>query len=360
MSYNENDLYSAFGIENSPAYYCYMNSTLQMLFTVVEFRKFILNIKYFLEQVKKVYGSTEERILNKYCFYQLYKILKDTKGVKNTNGLKAIIKERIDSSLRNFKIDEQNDAEEFLNLFLKILHSEFYRIENAISLEVPITDSEISTQRSFISHFFKLKYKYYMKYVDYADNGLIFPVNSDNSIFKELTHEEYLIDIKFLDLKDPKRTLQYLLNTSLASEYKYDGINDVNYLLIKRFCDFPMYLILRIARFDTNGYGSEKICTKISIPKTINIFNHSYNIISIICHHGQGIDSGHYTAFAERKNHWYHFNDTRVENTCFENIIDIVSPKTEKKEEDKNNTTYLILCKMTEEFQELTLNPSYN
>ena len=47
MSYSEDDLYSVFGIENNPKVYCYMIATLQMLFTIKEFREYILDYEFF-------------------------------------------------------------------------------------------------------------------------------------------------------------------------------------------------------------------------------------------------------------------------------------------------------------------------
>ena len=74
---SEEESSSVFGIENG-GIYCYMIATLQMLFTIKEFREYILDYDFFLKKVRKAYKKTyKSEILKEYCFYELYNLLKD-------------------------------------------------------------------------------------------------------------------------------------------------------------------------------------------------------------------------------------------------------------------------------------------
>ena len=49
---SEEESTSVFGIENGRIY-CYMIATLQMLFTIKEFREYIIDYNFFLKKVRK-------------------------------------------------------------------------------------------------------------------------------------------------------------------------------------------------------------------------------------------------------------------------------------------------------------------
>ena len=359
---SEEESSSVFSIENNPKIYCYMIATLQMLFTIKEFREYILDYDFFLKKVRKAYKKTyTSEILKKYCFYELYNLLQNEGSglfseAKSIDGLKKIIRERLKDEMFNngdkkFTIDVQNDALEFLTFFLNILHSEFYRIEKAISLGMKVSD--ISKEKSFISHFFKINYEFQI-----YNHGTSYTIYKDNTDYdlvkKEMVFNDYVVSIKLNDpqiqeLQNP--TLQKLLNFSFGKE-QITRKGFVVYIAEKNFYDFPTYIILCIHRFGNDGSKNLKV---IDIPKTVNISDRSYNIISVVCHNGINASSGHYVTFAERDDCWYLFDDEKDPRpTCSEEVLRLVSGRKNnflrsKKRYDFN--PYLILCKITEDFK---------
>ena len=359
---SEEESTSVFGIENE-GIYCYMIATLQMLFTIKEFREYILDYDFFLRKVRKAYKKTyKSEILKKYCFYELYNLLKDDQSssifseAKSIDGLKKIIRQRLTEEMFNsgdkkFTIDVQNDALEFLSFFLNILHSEFYRIEKAISLVMKVSD--ISKEKSFISHFFKINYEFQI-----YNHGTSYTIYKDNRDYdlvkKEMVFNDYVVSIKLNDPQVqslPNPTLQELLNFSFGKE-QITRNGYVVYTAEKNFYDFPTYIILCIHRFGNDGSKNLKV---IDIPKTVNISDRSYNIISVVCHNGKNASSGHYVTFAERDDFWYLFDDEKDPRPiCSDDVLRLISGRKNnflrfKKRYDFN--PYLILCKITEDFK---------
>jgi len=58
---------------------------------------------------------------------------------------------------------------------------------------------------------------------------------------------------------------------------------------------------------DMSEYILNKFQSKKSPPSP-----HVYDLAAVIVHHGTGVGSGHYTAYAKKDVQWYHFNDSSV------------------------------------------------
>jgi ubiquitin carboxyl-terminal hydrolase 3 len=56
-------------------------------------------------------------------------------------------------------------------------------------------------------------------------------------------------------------------------------------------------------------YILNKIHSKKGSPPSKS---HMYDLAAVIVHHGTGVGSGHYTAYAKKDIQWYHFNDSSV------------------------------------------------
>ena len=68
-----------------------------------------------------------------------------------------------------------------------------------------------------------------------------------------------------------------------------------------------------LKRFTNEGYKlssptllvDPKICITSNRSKT-------YSLYAAVCHHGSSSRSGHYTAYCQVDNRWFHLNDERV------------------------------------------------
>jgi len=70
---------------------------------------------------------------------------------------------------------------------------------------------------------------------------------------------------------------------------------------LDHFVQFP------ITSLDMSDYLLDKLHTTRG-----SVNSNLYDLTAVIVHHGSGVGSGHYTAFAKKDGQWYHFNDSTV------------------------------------------------
>ena len=139
---------------------CYANSAFQLLFTIDELRKYILDDNNWEEQLKEICikkGISKDEdivsLIKQYFIIILYKFLTIPGDVKNPTCLFSLFKYKNPNS--NFNIREQNDSHEFLNILIDNLEEEFYKLKNIIPLETEIKKSEYS---SILSDLLNIQY----------------------------------------------------------------------------------------------------------------------------------------------------------------------------------------------------------
>jgi ubiquitin C-terminal hydrolase len=95
-----------------------------------------------------------------------------------------------------------------------------------------------------------------------------------------------------------------------------------------------MINISRGYKNDNKNKNSNKSMAKVITPEYINI-NKKLELISIIIHHGNSINSGHYTCLIKQKSKWYHFDDMKtdfdyigdfedIDDNVFKNLVSLI------------------------------------
>ncbi|MEJ1285489.1 ubiquitin specific peptidase 3 [Cricetulus griseus] len=95
----------------------------------------------------------------------------------------------------------------------------------------------------------------------------------------------------------------------------------------------PKVLCLHLKRFHWTAYLRNKVDTYVEFPlrgldmkcyllEPENIGPESclYDLAAVVVHHGSGVGSGHYTAYATHEGRWFHFNDSTVTVTDEETV----------------------------------------
>ncbi|XP_043536047.1 ubiquitin carboxyl-terminal hydrolase 3 [Chiloscyllium plagiosum] len=96
----------------------------------------------------------------------------------------------------------------------------------------------------------------------------------------------------------------------------------------------PKVLCLHLKRFHWTAYLRNKIDTYVEFPlrgldmkcfllEPENSGPESclYDLAAVVVHHGSGVGSGHYTAYATHEGRWFHFNDSTVTLTEEETVM---------------------------------------
>ena len=78
-------------------------------------------------------------------------------------------------------------------------------------------------------------------------------------------------------------------------------------------------IIQFVIRYKTDGFNNiSKIFTSVSTGRVeennivIDLFGRKYSLQSVLFHHGQTVNSGHYYAFIKKNNKWFCVNDSLV------------------------------------------------
>ena len=311
-----------FGLENI-LNTCYLNSTLQCLFTYSEFRN---SIKAINHGKKNISGSLQH-------------ILKEK---NKTHGIKSLLKNLIEK-VDWFKFLQHNDMNEFINIFFNQLNIEIYSFDKLdIRQYKPTMSPRIS------------------KFIAKANKEWFNFVKNDNTWFNELCTGQVVNQIicghckkihhnfetfRVLDVEIPttEKSESISITDCLAkyfdkyyincddddNKWKCDSCNHKEKSLKScKIIRSPQMFIISLKRFKTMTFtidGNQKYkFTKnnahvlVSDDIDINEFsiNHENDFqLNAIANHMGGTNGGHYNTFCKYDNNWYLIDDETVRKT---------------------------------------------
>lgn len=295
---------------------CYLNSVLQMLFT----------LKYFTEELEYSYDNVP--LINSLC------ILFDAMETSDTNLAPASLKKNLDIFMPNFKDKIEQDAHEFLMELVDVLHK---NCNDKTPINILNQDAS----------------KMYKDYVIALKNAFHFKTYISESMYSGLTKKLVCRDCQAVSynfeshlsidlyLQNKNDTLDTCLNRYFETDYVYIecencGAKDrnVEHSVEPSLNKLPRFLFIMLKRFAfLNGKPSKnnncvKIPEELEMNKyysTLNGVSTVFTLKSVICHHGTDIDTGHYVTLSKNNSNWDLFNDTKVSHGICNDISEIDS-----------------------------------
>uniref|UniRef100_A0A1I7WIS1 ubiquitinyl hydrolase 1 n=1 Tax=Heterorhabditis bacteriophora TaxID=37862 RepID=A0A1I7WIS1_HETBA len=107
--------------------------------------------------------------------------------------------------------------------------------------------------------------------------------------------------------KDKRPSTKQLFLRVLPNRFRWSHVSRGK---LDNMVDFP------VSGLDITPYMASSVSRNASDhPKGV-----TFDLSSVVVHHGSGVSSGHYTTYGQRNGNWYHFNDSSVK-ACTEQTV---------------------------------------
>ncbi len=125
-----------------------------------------------------------------------------------------------------------------------------------------------------------------------------------------------------LNITDVTCQLNGLLENYFEEKYISDfkcicGNSGIHEIICLR--NLPMFFNIKISRF-TNHLT--KIMTLLKYQEDIVIMNTPYALSGVLIHQGSSIQCGHYYSYVKLESRWFIVNDSAIEETTFEELVE--------------------------------------
>ncbi|CAG9332557.1 unnamed protein product [Blepharisma stoltei] len=261
------------GLEN-PGLFCYMNSGLQLLFSIPELKESLLqlNTEFSENNVASILGDICKQIF-----------LGKAKKVRPEALWKYIS--------AYFPLSRQHDLPEFLRF-----------IVNKLETEPPI--------------------------IPQIFNGLTCSKITCNNCFQVSRKYEPFIDLQFeLSSSIEKSFILFTKEERLTANYDCEACNEKSEVSKQfKISKPPSYLLIQVKRFRQIPYP-HKVSSTCKYKKRMSIEEFSlekaeYELLGVAVHNGS-IDNGHYLAYCKRGHSWFLYDDAKCTKVSLKEVLNL-------------------------------------
>lgn len=290
---------------------CFMSCVIQTLIHLPHFQK-LMTLLYSQNLSKSQYPFF-------HSFWNLMEEMKKAQSVASPNELGTLLSNS--QNLMQIGVD-QNDAHEFLLLVFDLLHKELLPINsNNDVLDIKLEDNGWEEVGKFNKKNKVQTMGFLPSSISLLFSGMMRCLVKRKNEQGSLTLQPfYSLHLPIEDIKTVKEALtlalsKEIVNDETRQEITLDSLPPVLVLHLNRFTFDPetqkSKKISRFIKFEENLYIDESILSKAKSP--LQSKERNYTLHSIIQHHGNDINSGHYTSLVRfGKDVWYNFNDENV------------------------------------------------
>jgi ubiquitin C-terminal hydrolase len=331
ITYEKHKIYGFSNLGNN----CYLNSSLQLLTRIDEFKNYILNFKEIQTENNETKGNL------------ILEFKKMLRTIESSNNNKLIIDpselKRIMGYVdeRYFE-DHQEDSNEFISNFIDALLWETgntKKLEKIKNLQL-INEDEKNAYISFYKKFYKRRGYSFILDLFYGINKTNKFCKACNKIFTIKFNSFNMIELPIFELANKTKN-NYLTFDEIINKY-------LGYNKIKSICKYckneeeiyskislytlPKYLIISFGRSinDKYVYTDIKYNDILKIKSEFDNNEYNYKLECVIQHSG-GANFGHYTALCPKDTSnkiWYRYSDEDCNqddtNTNFQSKIAII------------------------------------
>ncbi|KAI5695993.1 hypothetical protein M8J75_006594 [Diaphorina citri] len=331
---------------------CFMNAVLQSLSNIQEFSHFFKQLPAITEISTKQNGGggrmqSLKDLNNHLMVEELRKVficltdhhLADNKSAISPEELFVVIWKVMPSRFGWFR---QQDAHEFLRYTLDRVHNELVHLPDSVTIATEAKEEGggggKDTKPSIVTNIFGGALlsevrcltctTLYKKIDPFLDLSLDIPDNISKKRNKDGDEKP------FVEVEELAETEIYNCNNckskqSSTKKFWFKRLPNVLCLHLKRFrwtnanaswtkvdtmIDFP------VSSLDMSAYilpepsdpQTGRPSSKPSAPPGGHLDSNIYDLAAVIVHHGTGVHSGHYTAYAIHEAQWWHFDDSTV------------------------------------------------
>ena len=266
------------GLEN-PSLYCYMNTGIQLLFSVGPLVNFLAKMPE-----KGFKGKSTSNLFGKL----VKKACKMKSGVIKTKPIRDLVNPYFPGS-------KQHDTPEFLRFIINRITTE---LSDVIPIAHQIFDGELSSK-----------------------------VTCSNCLTSS-TKLEPFIDLQLEMKTSLKRSFENFTSEELITPASNCENCNTAAKISKKFSISrpPLFLLVQIKRFKQVPHP-HKTKSHCKFRKTLELDPYSlkkacYELVGVGVHLGE-INSGHYQAFCKREKHWYKFDDEKVTKVSSKEVVNL-------------------------------------